>query len=127
MRAKSQKTARTSKEPMGGTGRLYLSCIKAEAGHRDAPYLAARPIGCSTAATRLLIVRLQESCHYNSQMAGIMQSNNERISCTQFWTGPRVPLSEKRQEVQGTQETPQEIGDVGHPAVLLENGPSPPR
>ena len=28
-------------------------------------------------------------------------------------------LSEKAPEVLGTHETPQEIGDVGHPAVLL--------
>jgi hypothetical protein len=32
---------------------LYLSYIKVEQGHRDAPYSAARPIGCSTAETGL--------------------------------------------------------------------------
>ena len=40
-----------------------------------------------------------------------------RISCTRPWTRLRVRLSlkERRMKCHGTHETPQEIGDVGHP------------
>ena len=42
-----------------------------------------------------------------------------RISCTQLSKGPRVRLSlRKAHEFQGTHETPQEIGGVGHPAIV---------
>jgi hypothetical protein len=37
-------------------------------------------------------------------------SEMPRISCTQLWIGPH--------EVQGTHETTQEIGGVGHPAIV---------